>query len=185
MAFSIEKFVADCRAVRGRADWAQAIAGLLAEAIGEPEAIDAQIVERGASARKGFDIWFQSDDLTIYQVEGRPGLVSPPHDHAGVAVVGVYRGQEGYQNFRLAGGRLTPAGRVSVNAPNVSVLPPDLIHALDNSESQGSGSIHIYDNLHFDLPTRRLWNPETLEEAPFSTRQQFQWTKGARQPAQA
>jgi predicted metal-dependent enzyme (double-stranded beta helix superfamily) len=161
------------------------VAELLRAAIREPAAIDALIAERGSSARKGFDIWLQSDDLTIYQVEGRPGLVSPPHDHAGVAVVGVYRGSEGYQNFHDVDGRLTPAGRVTVNAPDVSVLSPNLIHALDNSQSAGSGSIHIYDNLHFDLSTRRLWNPETLEEAPFSTRQQFQWTKGAVAPKAA
>jgi predicted metal-dependent enzyme (double-stranded beta helix superfamily) len=179
MSFSIERFVADCRAVRGRPDWADAIAALLSEAVKEPQAIDALIAERGASARKGFDIWVQSDDLTIYQVEGKPGLVSPPHDHACVAVVGVYRGTEGYQNYETRDGRLAPTGKVTVNAPDVSVLPADLIHALDNSQTEGSGSIHVYGNVHFDLAERRLWNPDTLEEAPFSTRQQFQWTKGA------
>ena len=185
MAFTIERFVADCRAARARPDWAPAISALLTEAVREPAAIDAQVAERGASARKGFDVWFQSDDLTIYQVEGRPGLVSPPHDHAGVAVVGVYRGAEGYRNFRIEDGRLTPAGDVIVHAPDVAVLPHDLIHALDNSRSEGSGSIHIYDNVHFDLSRRRLWNPETLEEAPFSTAQQFRWTKGAPRAAGA
>ena len=183
MAFSIERFVEDCRAVRARSDWADAVAGLLAEALREPGAIDAEVALRGASARKGFDVWLQSDDLTIYQVEGRPGLISPPHDHAGVAVVGVYRGSEGYQNYRMADGRLAPAGRVTVEAPDVAVLPPDLIHALDNSDSLGSGSIHIYDNAHFDLAQRRLWNPDTLVEAPYSTAQQFKWTKGARPAA--
>jgi predicted metal-dependent enzyme (double-stranded beta helix superfamily) len=179
MAFSIERFVEDCRAVRTQPDWPQAIAELLREAIREPDAIDALGRERGALARKGFDIWTQSDDLTIYQVEGRPGLVSPPHDHDCIAVVAVYRGSEGYQNFRDVGGRVEPAGRVSVHAPDVSILPPELIHALDNSLSEGSGSIHVYGNRHFDLESRRLWNPETLEEAPFSTKQQFQWTRNA------
>jgi predicted metal-dependent enzyme (double-stranded beta helix superfamily) len=183
MAFSIDRFVADCRAVRSRPDWPQAIAELLRAAVREPEAIDALIAERGASARKGFDLWEQSDDLTIYQVEGKPGLVSPPHDHACVAVVGVYRGSEGYRNFQVVDGRLTPSGEVTVHAPDVSVLREDLIHALDNSASAGSGSIHIYGNIHFDLADRRLWNPETLEQAPYSTRQQFKWTKGA--PARA
>jgi predicted metal-dependent enzyme (double-stranded beta helix superfamily) len=179
MAFSIDRFVADCRAARARPDWPEAIAALLREAIGDPAAIDALIAERGASARKGFDIWEQSDDLTIYQVEGRAGLVSPPHDHATVAVVGIYRGSEGYRNFKVVDGRLTPAGEVTVHAPDVAVLPEDLIHALDNSASPGSGSIHVYGNIHFDLADRRLWNPQTLEEAPYTTRQQFAWTKGA------
>jgi predicted metal-dependent enzyme (double-stranded beta helix superfamily) len=183
MAFSIERFVEDCRAVRARPDWAQAVAELLREAIAQPAAIDALIAQRGSSARKGFDVWLQSDDLTIYQVEGRPGLLSPPHDHAGVAVVGVYRGREGYQNYREADGRITPADRVSVSAPDVSVLPADLIHALDNRDSEGSGSIHIYGNVHFDMADRRLWDPETLDEAPYSTSQQFKWTKGAVAPA--
>jgi predicted metal-dependent enzyme (double-stranded beta helix superfamily) len=179
MAFSIERFVDECRAARPRPDWAEAVAALLREAMAHGEAIDALTAERGSSARKGFDIWFQSDDLTIYQVEGRPGLVSPPHDHDGVAIVGIYRGAEGYQNFREEGAGLVPAGRVAVQAPNVAILAPDLIHALDNSESAGSGSIHVYGNRHFDLASRRLWNPDTLEEAPFSTKQQWAWTKNA------
>ncbi|MFL5296613.1 MAG: hypothetical protein ACJ798_09565 [Phenylobacterium sp.] len=185
MAFSIERFVEDCRAVRGRADWAEATAGLLREAIAHADDLDALAEERGALARRGFDVWVQSDDLTIYQVDGRPGLVSPPHDHDCVAIVAIYRGAEGYQNFALADGKLKPVGRVAVTAPDVSVLPADLIHALDNSQSQGSRSIHVYGNRHFDLATRRLWNPDTLEAAPFSTKLQFQWTKGIRHPAEA
>jgi len=185
MAFSIETFVADCRAVRGRPDWAAAVAELLREAVRHGDEIDRLAAERGASARKGFDVWLQSDDLTIYQVEGRPGLVSPPHDHACAAIVGVYRGSEGYQNYREEAGRLTPTTRVTVHAPDVSVLPAELIHALDNSESPGSGSIHVYGNVHFDFAERRLWNPETLEVAPFSTKQQFAWTKGVRAAADA
>lgn len=179
MTFSIERFVEDCRAARARDDWPQAIADLLRDAVKDPAALDALGRERGALARKGFDIWVQSDDLTIYQVEGRPGLVSPPHDHDCVAVVAVYRGSEGYRNFRDEGGRVAPAGQVTVRAPDVSILPADLIHALDNSQTEGSGSIHVYGNKHFDLASRRLWNPETLEEAPFSTRLQFQWTRNA------
>jgi predicted metal-dependent enzyme (double-stranded beta helix superfamily) len=185
MAFDVERFVQDCRAARARQDWPQAIAALLRDAIADPQALDRLGAERGALARKGFDIWVQSDDLTIYQVEGRPGLVSPPHDHDGVAVVAVYRGSEGYQNFRDEGGRVSPAGRVTVTAPDVSVLSADLIHALDNSRSEGSGSIHVYGNRHLDLATRRLWNPETLEEAPYSTKQQFAWTKNAVARAEA
>ena len=185
MAFSIDSFVQDCRAVRGRPDWAQAIAGLLRDAVAHADELDALGEDRGALARKGFDVWVQSDDLTIYMVDGRPGLVSPPHDHDGVAIVAIFRGSEGYQNFRLEDGQLTPAGRVSVTAPDVLVLPADLIHALDNSESAGSRSLHVYGNRHFDLDTRRLWNPDTLEAAPFSTKLQFQWTKGIRAPAEA
>ena len=65
MAFTIERFVEDCRAARARPDWADAIAGRLAEAVREPGEIDAQVAARGASARKGFDVWLQADDLTI------------------------------------------------------------------------------------------------------------------------
>ncbi|HEY0437715.1 MAG TPA: hypothetical protein VGC92_13825 [Phenylobacterium sp.] len=185
MTFSVERFVADCRALRARPDWAEAIAALLRETVREPQAIDAEVARRGPHGRKLLDVWLQSGDLTIYQVEGQAGIVIPPHDHATVAVVGVYRGREGYQNYRLAGGRLTPAERIFVNAPDVAVLPEDLIHSLDNSETEGSGSIHIYGNAHFDLAERRLWNPETLDEAPFSTSQQFKWTKGGPQKAEA
>ena len=185
MTFSIERFVEDCRVARGRPDWPEAVADLLRGAMVHAEELDALGEERGALARKGFDVWAQSDDLTIYMVDGRPGLVSPPHDHDGTAVVAIFRGSEGYENFQLVDGRLTPAGRVTVTAPDVSILPADLIHALDNSQSPGSRSLHVYGNRHFDLESRRLWNPDTLEAAPYSTKLQFQWTKGVRAPAQA
>ena len=37
----------------------------------------------------------------------------------------------------------------------------DLIHALDNSDTEGSGSIHVYGNLHFDFAAKR-WRTQPL-----------------------
>lgn len=177
MAFDVASFVAECRSVRSRPDWPQAIAGILERVIAHPHEIDACIEARGYQKKKGFDIFLQSEDLTIYPVNGEPGRLGPPHDHATVAIVAVYRGTEGYRTFRDEAGKLVEAGRLRVSAPDVSILGSDLIHAFDNTQTEGSGSLHVYGNSHFDSTQRRLWNPHTLEQQPFRIDTQVAWRK--------
>ena len=80
--FEVESFVAECQAARVRADWPEAIAAILRRAIERPEAIARAIAKRRVDVAGLFDVFLQSPDLTIYQIEGLPGLVGPPHDHA-------------------------------------------------------------------------------------------------------
>jgi predicted metal-dependent enzyme (double-stranded beta helix superfamily) len=98
-----------------------------------------------------------------------------PHDHAGWAVIGVYAGAEAFNLYEEADGELVRRGRQVIAAPAVEILPPDLIHDIENPGQTASGSIHVYDNRHFDMPARRLWRDGEMRPTPFSLENSYRF----------
>jgi len=177
MSFDVQSFVAKCLAARTRHDAPEAIASLVREAIADPLAVTAAVQARQADdpAPPMADVFHTSDALTIYHVALPPYLFGVPHDHATWAVVGVYQGEEAYSTYRQ-----TPAGLIrsryeELRAPAVRILPPELIHDIENRTGRTAGSIHVYGNRHFEMPERRLWRTPSSAPTPFSGAKAFEW----------
>lgn len=168
--FDIDSFVAACRAARHEKDGPERIAALLKEIVEDPRAIEEAVEKRRDGKRAGemAEVFASDDDLTIYQLSFPSNLFGAPHDHAGWAVIGVYSGVEAFNLYRAEKGVLEKAGRQVLRAPDVAILQPDLIHDIDNPGGVASGSIHVYSNRHFDLPTRRIWRDEAASPEPFT-----------------
>ena len=88
--------------------------------------------------------------LSVVALVWRPGQRTPIHDHVSWCVVGVYRGVEHEERFRLAesGGRrrLVPAGSVRAYPGHVEVLipPAENIHRVSAAGAEETVSIHVY-----------------------------------------
>jgi len=177
MSFDVQSFVAKCLAARAKPDAPEAIASLVREAIADPLAVAAAVRARRADdpALPMGDVFHTSDALTIYHVALPPYLFGAPHDHATWAVIGVYEGEEAYNIYRQ-----TPAGLIRVRyeelrAPSVRILPPELIHDIENRTGRTTRSIHVYGNRHFEMPERRLWRTPSSAPIPFSTAKSLEW----------
>jgi predicted metal-dependent enzyme (double-stranded beta helix superfamily) len=170
MSFDVAEFVDRCRAARAAADAPQEIAEIVRDAIADPAAIAAAVAARqaGDPAPPMVDIFVNEDSLTIYHLAFPPMLFGVPHDHAGWAVIGVYSGAEAFSIYEETNAGLVQVGRQVIAAPDVAILPPELIHDIDNPGEAASGSIHVYANRHFDLSTRRLWRDGGAGPTPFS-----------------
>ncbi|MEO5641523.1 MAG: hypothetical protein ABIQ98_07140 [Sphingomicrobium sp.] len=178
MTFDLDALVADCRSVRHLKDAPGRIADLLRSAISRPNALAAAVVERreaGPKSASMAQVFLNDDDLTIYQLSFPPNLWGVPHDHATWAVIGVYAGAEAFNVYEEKNGRLDIVDRQIVVAGDVAVLPPDLIHDIDNPTSTLSGSIHVYGNRHFDQPRRRIWRSTDELAEPFSLDKSFKY----------
>ena len=175
--FDIDSFVAACRIARHEKDAPERIAALLEEIVEDPRAIEQAIEKRRAGKRTGemAEVFASEDDLTIYQLSFPSNLFGVPHDHAGWAVIGVYSGVEAFNLYREEKGVLEKTGRQVLRAPDVAILKPDLIHDIDNPGGAASGSIHVYSNRHFDLPTRRIWRDEAASPEPFTIARSFEY----------
>lgn len=175
MSLDIDELVARCRAVRAAPDAAERIAALLREVVADPAAIAEAVRSRqaGQAAPSMAEVFVNDDDLTIYHLAFPPNLFGVPHDHAGWAVIGVYSGAEGFNIYERGEGGLRQVGRQVLRAPAVEVLPPDLIHDIDNPNDRPSGSIHVYANRHFDMPARRIWRDGAAAAEPFSLEKSF------------
>lgn len=175
MSFDVGNFVERCTAAVGAADAPDRIAAILRKAISDPDAIADAIRqrenERGSPSMA--DVFVNSDELTIYHVAFPPNLYGAPHDHAGWAVIGVYKGAECFNVYREEAGRLMRVGRQVMNAPSVEILNADLIHDIENPAAETSGSIHVYGNRHFHQPNRRIWRDGNHVAEPFTMERSF------------
>ena len=76
-----------------------------------------------------------------------PGQVTPIHNHTVWGVIGVLRGSESSEAFRLEDGRLVSAGRDVFNAGQIDRVSPAIgdIHRVANVRPDGSSvSVHVY-----------------------------------------
>lgn len=177
MGFDIDSFVAACRMARCEPGAPERIAQIVRQAIADPIAVAAAVKARQAGKEDPpmAEIFVNDDDLTIYSVAFPPALFGVPHDHAGWAVIGVYSGTEGFNLYEETPHGLRQTGRQLMHAPNVAILPPDLIHDIDNPAEAPSGSIHVYSNRHFDMPGRRIWRDGAAWPEPFSLERSAAW----------
>jgi predicted metal-dependent enzyme (double-stranded beta helix superfamily) len=177
LSFEIDTFVAACKAVRHLPDAPARIGELVRQAIVDPDAIDQAVRRRRGGQRQDdmAEVFVNDDDLTIYQVALPSQLFGVPHDHAGWAVVGVYRGEEAFNVYEERDGHLVQVDRRVLSAPSREVLEPDLIHDIDNPSAGSSGSIHVYSNRHFDIPTRRIWRDGATAPDRFTLQRSFDY----------
>ena len=171
----IEDLVAQCRAARAEADAPQRIAAILREMVAAPAAIRDAVRRRqeGQEQPSMVEGFLNDEDLTIYHLAFPPNLFGAPHDHAGWAVIGVYSGAEGFNIYEASAAGLDKVGRQVLASPAVEILPPALIHDIDNPGAAPSGSIHVYSNRHFDMPRRRIWRDGAPQPEAFSLEKSF------------
>jgi predicted metal-dependent enzyme (double-stranded beta helix superfamily) len=175
MSFDVETFVERCRAAVPEKDAPQQIAAIVLDAIADPEGIAEAIRQRqeGQLPPPMANLFVNNEELTIYHLAFPTHLYGVPHDHAGWAVIGVYKGAEAFNTFVEEDGKLVRRGRQVIEAPSVEILPSDLIHDIENAGSEPSGSIHVYSNRHFDMPARRIWRDESAAAEPFTMERSY------------
>ena len=176
MSCDLDDLVADCCFVRHLQDAPNRIADLLSRAVTQPDALATALDVRrdaGPKSRSMAQILLNEEDLTIYQLSFPPHLWGVPHDHATWGVIGVYAGAEAFNVYEEKDGGLIVVDRRVIAAGEVAMLPPDLIHDIENPTSTLSGSIHIYGNRHFDQPDRRIWRTANEIAEPFSRDKSF------------
>lgn len=164
--FSVEQFIADCRAALAQEQTYRGVREVVARAVSDPAAI---LRSLGEPSRAGVDKLYHASDLTILNVVWAPRYMVMPHNHNLWAVIGIYTGREDNIFWRrLPGeerGRIEAAGSKALSERDAQPLGEDIIHSVINPISRLSGAIHVYGGDLFGAP-RSEWDPETLLEHP-------------------
>ncbi len=170
--FTAEHFVEECRLALRESNSQQAILELVARAVRNP----ADIVQAlGAPDRAGIQTLHQSDDLTVLNLSWGPGMSLKPHNHEMWAVIGIYGGREENTFYRRTEDRtengdeqsLRQFGSKELNAGDAVPLGESIIHGVRNPLDKLTCALHVYGGDFFETP-RSEWDPETLEERPYS-----------------
>ena len=84
--------------------------------------------------------------LSVVALVWRPGQVTPIHDHVSWCVVGVYRGLERENRYRLVDGALELTATIEAQPGHVEALipPAENIHSVQAGGDGLTISIHVY-----------------------------------------
>jgi len=156
----LERFIDECR----RAASQPAVREILEQAVSEPGRV-LQVI--GEPERAGVYKLHVGEDLTILNVIWGPRMTIMPHNHEMWALIGIYTGREDNIFWKRSEGRIKAAGAKALSVKDVATLGQDIIHSVTNPINRLTGAIHIYGGQFFSQP-RREWDPETLEEGPYS-----------------
>jgi 3-mercaptopropionate dioxygenase len=108
--------------------------------------------------------------FSIVAMVWRPGQATPIHDHVTWCVIGVVRGTEHEERYRLRpDGWLEQNGTADSNAGDVTGLaPPGDIHRVRNNGTETAISLHVYgtDVSRLGSSIRRTYNQPIVADAP-------------------
>jgi predicted metal-dependent enzyme (double-stranded beta helix superfamily) len=165
--FTLEQFVADCRAAVAANASPQAVREVVARAVSDPAAV---LKGLGTPQRATVQKLYHADDLTILNVIWGPYMTIMPHNHEMWAVIGIYTGREDNILWRRkqgeAGGIIEAAGAKALSEQDAFPLGRDIIHSVTNPIPRLTGAIHVYGGDFFGVD-RSEWDPETLTECPY------------------
>ena len=174
--FSIDQFIADCRAARAADASHKAVREVVARAVAEPGAV---LKALGEPKRAELQTLYRGDELTVLNLVWGPHMILPPHNHNMWAVIGVYTGREDNVFWRRradAPSQIEAAGARALAVGDAVPLGPDIIHSVINPIDRLTGALHVYGG-DFFAASRSEWDPETLKEGPLDaerTRQRFE-----------
>lgn len=164
--FDIEGFVEECRAAIGDADAAGAVRDVLRTALENP----AEIARVLARETGGIEVLYSSVALTVLNASWPPKVTLYPHEHRMWATIGIYTGAESNTMFRRGAERIEPASERLVEERQILSMGAEAIHSVHNPRDRFTGAIHLYGGDFLGVE-RSQWDPETLDEEPYSLEQ--------------
>lgn len=151
--FSIEQLVQQCRAALTTADPGEAVRGLVADALREPDAVLAAL---GDAPSIGLTTYASEPGLTVQRIVWGPGITSTVHEHGVWVVAGVYAGAELNVRYEVHDEQVVERERVRVGRGSALLLRAEEAHAVVGSGEELTQALHVYGGDIATLP-RREW----------------------------
>lgn len=136
--FTLDTFVARARAAAVAPDPLAATCTLMREALASAAAAPPPAAEQDEV------LLFEDATVSIWHERFRHDEILPPHDHAMVAVLGVYSGRERNDMWRRDGGIWQRGATLILEAGQLHVFAPDDIHSVQAEGGAPSLGLHIY-----------------------------------------
>ena len=171
--FELDRFISHCKEAVDQPRPAEAVLGLMREAMSDVAGVREELQSILGDSVSNAPL-FRSSKLLILNTVLVPGLVTPPHDHATWAVIGVYGGREDNTFYRKSTIGLEEIARKELRVGSSISLDPGVIHAVANLKEMPTLAIHAYGA---DLLTarRRMWHPHTLEACDYDSARFLKW----------
>lgn len=173
--FSIEGFAETCKQAMNNADDRQLAAEqVLQQTMQEnnlQDIVDTLEAAIPADADIGEMIVHSSPELTMLYARVPPRFQSGIHNHTVFACIGQLTGAEVSKVYEKSGDgeSLSVVNSLTSNVGEVTCLPEDAIHHIENPDATVSSSLHIYGgDFNAIMDERSLWSSTNHEETAFS-----------------
>jgi predicted metal-dependent enzyme (double-stranded beta helix superfamily) len=171
--FELDRFLSRCKDAVGQPRPAVAVHALMREAMSDVAAVGEALQSILGDSLSNAPL-FRSSELLILNTVLVPGLVTPPHDHATWAVIGVYGGREDNRFYRRSTDGLEEIARKELRVGSSILLDPDVIHSVANPLEVPTVAIHVY-GADLLAARRSMWHPHTLEACDYDPARFLKW----------
>jgi len=162
--FDAEGFVAECREAIADSQPSLAVKELLERTMSRDREVTAAL---GDPSKATLVVLHSSPELTVLNAVWAPCMTLYPHNHNMTAIIGIYGGQEDNTFWKRIQPGLVISGGRELQHRDVAVLGPNIIHSVSNPRRAYTAALHIYLG-DFLKAERSEWDPDTLEEKPYS-----------------
>jgi hypothetical protein len=182
--FDLEAFIEDCRRIVSEPHAPRLALERMREAMADTAAVAAAVAPLQAGVGVLDAPLNRSAELTVLNVDLRPGLLSIPHDHRMWAVIGIYEGEELNTFYRRRRAGLEEANRRTIHTGEAILLGDDIVHAIENPLQTRTRALHVYGG---DLlgAARSMWDPKDGREHAYETATFYQWSRELAQSRKA
>ncbi len=171
--FEIDRFISQCKDAVVQPRPAEAVLAFMRETLSDVEGVREALQSILGDPLSNAPL-FRSSELLILNTVLVPGLLTPPHDHATWAVIGVYGGREDNTFYRKSTTGLEEIARKEIRVGGSIFLDPGVIHAVANPLKVPTLAIHVYGTDLLTAP-RSMWNPHTLETCDYDPARFLKW----------
>ncbi|MCP4818843.1 MAG: hypothetical protein GY883_06630 [Shimia sp.] len=164
MTARMDQLISALRSAAGNEDARAQVKAVLQAAVSDPEAFAATV----PAYAEDDVVLFEDATVSIWHCRFQPGKTVPPHDHAMLATIAVYRGAERNDFYeRGPDGGLRKSSEVRLGAGDVFQIGPSAIHAVGCDSDEPCCGIHVYLG-ELTTVARSLFDLENGEAVPFT-----------------
>lgn len=139
--FSIDRFIADVRAIAAQDGAATALRSYMEQVFADPQAVAQGI----GGALQEDALLFEDDSISVWHSCFHPGISVPPHDHQMSVVLGVYQGRERNDFYQAdPDGGLRRSSSIELGPGDVFAIGPSGIHAVSCLSETACLGLHVY-----------------------------------------
>jgi predicted metal-dependent enzyme (double-stranded beta helix superfamily) len=163
MTIKVRDLVALCAKAAESSDAMAAVRAVVESLGGDLKAIERALEYVSGTGGNAGQVFYRSPEMTMLKVCFPNGRRTPPHDHGTWATILLLSGGEKNTLYRSDNGKLRKAGEVTLEPGSILPMREETVHVAECLGDSPAIGLHVYGGDIFTL-SRRMWNPETLEE---------------------
>lgn len=175
--FDLQRFIEDCKKAVQTDDPQGQVRTLMEDAFRDRETMRHALA--AAAPPKDVTPLYAAEDLTVLRAFTPANFITPAHNHLMWVMIGILDGEEKNYLYRRTEDGGLEVEREVVLTPETGIfaLRADAIHAIETPPDRPMYGLHVYGGNILQRSSRSVWDPETMNEAPYNYERLMEFCK--------